>query len=105
MTYTVHITEKAEQDILAAVDYIEFTLFNPQAADNLLGAIEKAINPLSEMPLIHSLIEDPILSSHQIRFLPVNNYIMFYAVNEKSKTVNILRFLYEKRNWEEILNS
>lgn len=36
MSYQVHITSTAEHDIMRAADYIEFTLKNPNAADNLL---------------------------------------------------------------------
>ena len=38
MSYQVHITSTAEHDIMRAADYIEFTLKNPNAADNLLDA-------------------------------------------------------------------
>ena len=34
--YKIHITSTAEHDIMRAVDYIEFTLKNPDAADKLL---------------------------------------------------------------------
>lgn len=30
MNYSIHITRKAERDLNAGVDYIEFTLLNPQ---------------------------------------------------------------------------
>ena len=36
MSYQLHITSTAEHDIMRAADYIEFTLKNPNAADNLL---------------------------------------------------------------------
>jgi len=32
MTYSIHITRKAKQDMVQAADYIEFTLLNPDAA-------------------------------------------------------------------------
>ena len=43
MSYQLHITSTAEHDIMRAVDYIEFTLKNPQVADNLLDAVTKQI--------------------------------------------------------------
>ena len=36
MSYQVHIASTAEHDIMQAADYIEFTLKNPDAAENLL---------------------------------------------------------------------
>ena len=35
MSYQLHITSAAEHDLIRAVDYIEFTLKNPDAADKL----------------------------------------------------------------------
>ena len=50
MSYQLHITSTAEHDIMRTVDYIEFMLKNPQAADNLLDTVTKQIETLSEFP-------------------------------------------------------
>ena len=36
MNYEVYITDAAERDLNEAVDYIEFVLLNPQAAESCL---------------------------------------------------------------------
>ena len=105
MNYTLHITRKAEADLNSAVNYIEFTLLNPQAADDLLDKVEKEISKLSHMPQIHKLVDDTILNAWGIRFIVINNYMAFFTIDEQSKTVYIVRFLYCKRNWIEILKN
>ncbi len=105
MNYKIHITKTAETDLNTAIDYIEFTLLNPQAADNLLDKTVEAINKLSYMPQIHSLVEDSVLNAWGIRFIVINNYITFFTIDEQLKTVYILRYIYGKRNWIEILKS
>ena len=105
MNYSLHITRKAEADLNSAVDYIEFTLLNPQAADDLLDKVEAEISKLSYMPQTHRLVDDPVLNTWGIRFITVNNYMAFFTINEQTKTVYIVRFLYGKRNWIEILKS
>ena len=45
-----HITSTAEHDIMRAADYIEFTLKNPDAADNLLDAATEQIGSLADLP-------------------------------------------------------
>ncbi|WP_317315023.1 type II toxin-antitoxin system RelE/ParE family toxin [Holdemanella biformis] len=50
MSYQLHITSTAKHDIMRAVDYMEFILKNPQAADNLLDTVTKQIETLSEFP-------------------------------------------------------
>ena len=44
MSYNIHITKTAEHDLNSALDYIEFVLRNPAAADNLLDVAEKQID-------------------------------------------------------------
>ena len=103
MNYRIFITHKAELDINEAADYIEFTLMNPSAADNLLNKIEEEFNSISFMPEKHQIIDDPFLSSHAIRMVVIDNYIAFYTVDESQKIVTIIRFIYGRRNWISIL--
>ena len=103
MTYSIHITNKVEQDIIEAADYIEFTLLNPTAANSLLDAAEEEIGNLSFMPEKHQIIDDPVLKEWKIRMIPVKNYLAFYVIDESSHTVHIVRFLYGRRNWQKIL--
>ena len=96
MSYQLHITSTAEHDIMRAVDYIEFTLKNPQAADNLLDAVTKQIGTLSEFPQKFRIVDDPVLASWEIRFVIINNYLAFYTINEEKQTVIVVLFLYQK---------
>lgn len=103
MIYQLHITSTAEHDIMRAVDYIEFTLKNPQVADNLLDAVTKQIGTLSDFPQKFRLVDDPVLASWEIRFVIINNYLAFYTIDEEKQTVIVVRFLYQKSNWCSIL--
>jgi plasmid stabilization system protein ParE len=105
MKYIIRITEKAMQDINEAADHIEFILMNPEAADNLIEAVETEINKLVSMPERHKIVNDPVLETWEIRMIDINNYLAFYTIDEKEKTVNIIRFLYGKRNWITILSN
>lgn len=103
MSYSLHITASAERDIINASDYIEFTLKNPQAADNLLDSFESKINSLADFPNRNPLVDDPVLSSWNIRFITINGYLAFYIVFKEKKLVTIVRVLYHKSNWPAIL--
>ena len=105
MNYSIHITSKAERDLIEAADYIEFTLLNPDTADNLLNKAEEEINKLAFMPQKYRIVEDPVLAAWGIRLVIINNYLAFYIIDEESKTVHIVRFLYGKRNWISILRN
>ena len=78
MSYNIHITKTAERDLNNAMDYIEFVLKNPEAADHLLDTAEKKIFDLSDFPESRPLVDDSVLNEWGIRFDNVNNYIAFY---------------------------
>ncbi len=103
MSYHIYITSAAERDLNHAADYIEFVLKNPKAADDLLDEAEKSISSLSEFPEKSKLVDDPILSSWGIRFVTVAGYLAFYTISEEEKLVIVVRFLFQKSNWNSIL--
>ena len=105
MKYSIFVTGKAKQDLIEAADYIEYTLLNPKAADDLIDRFEKEINNLAFMPEKHQLVNDPVLAAWGIRMIALNNYIVFYTVDKESKSISVIRFLYVKRNWISVLSN
>ncbi len=103
MSYMIHITATAERDIIRAADYIEYTLKNPTAAEHLLDVATEQINSLADMPEKFHLVDDPVLASWGIRFIIVNNYLAFYTIDTEKQLVIVVRFLYQKSNWNSIL--
>ena len=103
MNYTISITAAAERDLIRAADHIEFVLKNPKAADDLLDEAEKRINSLSDFPEKFRLVSDPVLASWGIRFVIVNGYLAFYTISEAENRVIVVRFLFQKSNWNAIL--
>ena len=103
MTYAIHITATAERDLLNASDHIEFVLKNPKAADDLINEAEKQIISLTDFPEKYMLVEDTVLASWGIRFVIVNGYLAFYTISENTKQVIVVRFLFQKSNWNSIL--
>lgn len=103
MSYHVHITRQAEKDLGRALDYIEFSLKNPQAADSLLDEAETTLASLDQMPERYALADDKLLVAWGIRFVQVKKYLAFYVIAKETRTVHIIRFLYGKSDWRSIL--
>lgn len=103
MNYKLHITGKAQQDLVEAADYIEFILYNPTAADALLEEAGAEFHSLTFMPEKHALAEDPVLRVWGIRFITVKNYLAFYTIDEEVGIVYVIRFLHSKREWATLL--
>ena len=101
------ISNSAKQDIQDALSYIKYTLCNPKAATNLADLITEKFELLLEQPQIGSLVSDSFLCECGIRSLLIKNYRAFYTISEteNSTTINIIRLLYAKRDFEIILKN
>lgn len=105
MKFRVDITETAKNDMIEAAEYIDYVLKTPQAADNLMEAVEKEIGSLTAFPERYAVLDDSVLSSFNVRFVRVKDYLAFYVIMEDERLVVILRFLHMRRDWTEILKA
>lgn len=105
MNYEIYVTETARRDLGLAADYIEFTFKNPEAAEELLHEAEEKFATLAALPHRIKTVNDDFLAALGIRTLRVKNYIAFFTISEKQRRVNIVRFLYKKRDWIHILGT
>lgn len=95
--YKVVYLPIARRQLEEAVTYIAEELCAPDAADDLLDAVDEAACTLSEMPYRHALYPLLFAMKREIRFVPVRNYNLFYVVNEEQKTVEIWRLIHQFR--------
>jgi plasmid stabilization system protein ParE len=102
MNYSVNITDLAEEDILTTVKYISDVLKNPVAANNLLDKIERHEKMLEGTPDIYSFVQDEYLSEKGLRSVRINDYLIYYTIDEGNNAVNVIRFLYEQKNRKNI---
>ena len=101
--YSIIITELAEQDLHSAVDYFNMVLKAPNAALTLIDDIEEKIIFLSTNPLLYEIESDEYLKERNIRSVLVKSHLLFYLVDQKKEEVVIIRILYARRNWLNIL--
>ena len=73
------------------------------AAENLMNELYKKLNYLAEKPYHRPLVHDKFLASFGIRSIKINNYLLFYNVDEEENNVNIITFMYNKRDWVNIV--
>lgn len=103
-SYSIWITEPAEKDLQEIAFYIAAELQEPPSAVHVVSRIEEAILELEHLPFRYALVRDTILASKGIRMLPVDRYVVFYTVSDRSDAiVTIIRILYGKRNWMDLL--
>lgn len=97
------MTQPAADDLTEIAAYIANELKEPAIAKKLVVKIKEAVMSLSELPERHSLVVDENLAVQNIRKIMVDNYIIFYCVSDKDAMVTVIRILYGRRNWVNLL--
>ncbi|MBQ8849994.1 MAG: type II toxin-antitoxin system RelE/ParE family toxin [Clostridia bacterium] len=101
--YSIDISKLAERDIWNSVSYIQEVLFQPESAKRIYRSIKEQISSLSTMPERYAVIAEEPYTSMVVRKICVENYLIFYIVNEKTKTVSIICVLYNRREWHNLI--
>jgi addiction module RelE/StbE family toxin len=101
--YTLKITPAAKEDLEKIYDYITNELYNESAAENLLDKIEESFMRLKEFPYSCNFVSDEFLENKGYRKLIIDNYIGFYIVDEIKNEVIIMRVLYGKQKYQDII--
>nr|AGS54109.1 addiction module toxin, RelE/StbE family [uncultured bacterium contig00021] len=99
--YRLKFSKLYKSDVDSSYNYIKNKLEAPMAADNLIMEILEKLNKIKTNPNIRPLVQDKYLASLGYRLINVKNYIIFYIIDDN--IVKVVRFLYNKRNWINIL--
>jgi toxin ParE1/3/4 len=98
MIFNVVYTSEARQDLRDIYEYIAYELLAPDNAAGQTERIMKAARSLEQMPMRHRRYEEEPWHSQGLRFLPVDNYLIFYLPDETNNTVSIIRIMYAGRD-------
>lgn len=101
--YKIVIEETAENDLTGIFSYICDTLCEPDIALRIYIAVKQEILSLKNMPLRYAAVNEEPYSSMGVRRIGVENYSVFYIVDQPEKTVHIFRVLYNRREWQSLL--
>lgn len=102
-SYRLKITPKAGDDLDQIYSYIFKVLHFKEAAGKLLARIETSILRLKDFPFSGSFAADKFLKKKGYRKLIIDNYIAFYLVDEKEKQVVVMRVLYGRQKYQNLL--
>lgn len=101
--YSLEYLPVARQDMVEIVRYISREFGNPVAADRLAAELIEAGDSILSFPYANPSYTPIRPLKHEYRKLLVQNYLMFYWVNEEKKTVTIARVIYAKRDYHLLL--
>lgn len=103
-SYSIIYSPQAFLDLTELYKYICFTLQVPKTAQKQVNRIKHAIRSLETMPIRYTLVNWDPWCSKGIRRVPIDNYTVFYQVDENQMTVTVIRIFYSGRNIENIAN-
>lgn len=98
MPYSYKLTSLAESDLDETLGYLSGKLDSSAAALNLLHDAVAAMETACLMPYANPNCEHYFIQDSVYRHVHVRNYILVYRVNEKTSTIEVLRFLYARRD-------
>lgn len=100
--YRVEYSQEALVDIKSIYTYISQILYAPLTARRQVNRIRKEIRDLEAFPTKYVLVEWEPWASMKMHRLPIDNYIVFYFVDEQAMAVKIVRIVYGGRNLEDL---
>lgn len=103
--YTVKITPQAQEQLREIISYIRFTLLSPGTALKMLDTLQKEISSLDQFPNRVPLTEEEPWHSQDIHKLSVKNYLVYFWVNEDSKTVHVIGIVYGRKDQRHALSN
>lgn len=103
--YNVQFSNEAKNDFIDIIKYIKYNLQENNLATKLSLKIRENIKLISINPEIHSVIDDEFIKKLELRKSRVDNYLIFYRIIESEKTIQIVRIMYGRRNWNNILDT
>jgi addiction module RelE/StbE family toxin len=101
--YTISYSRRFWDDTDNAYDYITNVLDNESAAKNLLKKVKALLSELGNTALYHPKVNNVELAAEDYRSVRVGNYSIFYTVDEQTKEVHVIRFLYSRQDWITII--
>lgn len=100
--YRLEYLPAAHQDMMDIVRYISQELCNPTAAERLAIELIQTGDSIPKFPYANPAYTPIRPLKHEYRKRLIQNYIMFYWVDESKKLVTVARVVYAKRELERL---
>lgn len=101
--HKLRFSPAARMDIIEIAQYVNNTLKNPIAANDLAVDLINAAETIAEFPYSNPVYIPIKPLKKEYRKLLVKNYIIFYTTNEEAGEVQIARIIYARRNINPLL--
>ena len=105
MTYQIIYSPESLDDLRDIYSYIAFEKLAPENAEGQVNRISKAIRALDLFPDGKTTVDWEPWASMGMRFLPVDNFTVYYLVDNTEGSGKIVRIFYSGRDVEHIIQT
>ena len=100
MKYNVFFTEEANRDL----NLIKSYSLDPNVALKYIQNIIAKVEQLESFPNLGLEVKNQTFEIYKLRYLIVANHIVYYRINEASKSIYVIGIVAQTSNWKVIVN-
>lgn len=100
--YKLEFSKNFILDQTVALEYIAHMLFNPNAAKKLKSKIDNKIDKIIVFPEGFPIFDTKGKTEYTYRKVRVGNYYILYYFDENKQLIHFSKFVYVKRNLDDI---
>lgn len=101
--YRYVLSDAAKRDLRQIAEYIAIELSAPDSAEELIIKLQEAFRHACLFPDSIPPVNDELFRARGYRKIIVNNYVAFVLIDHGKETVNIVRVLYYRQDYQKIL--
>lgn len=101
--YNLEFLPIAKNDMESIIFYVFNVLKNSSAAKKITESFIDGANNILKFPYGSSIYFKNESLNREYRSIRIKNFLIFYIIDEKSKTITIVRVLYNKMDINNIL--
>ena len=105
MSYTVVITDTAKQDLREIALWIAEQSKDIEIAKHFVNELREKCQKLDILPTTGSFPRDRVLKSFEFRFVTYKEYLIFYLIEEESRTVNVMAIFNAKKDYMRVMRN
>ena len=93
------VYQAAVDDFERIVQYITYSINNPEGASKLVELFESKVRFIMNFPYSYPIIYDSKLEKSNLRKCKMDHYLVIYIFNEKLDQIEIVRILYQREDY------
>ena len=93
------VYQDAVEDFDQIIQYITYSLKNPEGAMKLIQLFESKLHSIMSFPNSYPIIYNSKLELSDLRKCKMGNYLIIYILNQELAQIEIVRIIYQREDY------